>query len=196
MVVLYGGYWEEREISIDSASRVVEALREGGLRVTPVRWDFDGWLEIADGQDLRDPGPGRAPLRLLRALQDDGLGVVFNSLHGGPGEDGSVQGFFEVAGPAFETACANAVDDDGDGFVDCADTDCDVLPPCSDLCPDDPDKEEPGICGCGTPDTDTDADGTADCEDLCPDDPDDDADNDGVCVGPRFQLPKSAGGDL
>ncbi|MCB0608799.1 MAG: T9SS type A sorting domain-containing protein [Lewinella sp.] len=62
-----------------------------------------------------------------------------------------------------------------------------------DLCPDDPDKTEPGVCGCGVPDTDADNDGTADCNDLCPNDPnkvapgdcgcgtaDTDADNDGV----------------
>lgn len=41
-----------------------------------------------------------------------------------------------------------------------------------DSCPDDPDKTEPGDCGCGVPDTDTDGDGIADCLDQCPDDPD------------------------
>lgn len=41
----------------------------------------------------------------------------------------------------------------------------------ADLCPGDPDKTEPGICGCGLPDTDTDSDGTADCEDQCASDP-------------------------
>lgn len=62
-----------------------------------------------------------------------------------------------------------------------------------DACPDDPDKVEPGACGCGTPDDDTDGDGTPDCEDACADDPDkidpgacgcgtpdDDTDGDGV----------------
>jgi len=42
---------------------------------------------------------------------------------------------------------------------------------CGDLCPNDPDKTDPGICGCGVPDTDTDSDGTPDCVDLCPQDP-------------------------
>lgn len=37
-----------------------------------------------------------------------------------------------------------------------------------DNCPGDPDKLEPGICGCGVPDTDTDGDTEADCNDNCP----------------------------
>ena len=39
-----------------------------------------------------------------------------------------------------------------------------------DNCPNDPNKTEPGICGCGTPDTDSDGDGTPDCNDQCPHD--------------------------
>lgn len=41
-----------------------------------------------------------------------------------------------------------------------------------DQCPNDPDKTEPGGCGCGQPDVDTDGDGAADCIDQCPNDPD------------------------
>ncbi|MGB2985823.1 MAG: hypothetical protein WBE26_08060 [Phycisphaerae bacterium] len=74
------------------------------------------------------------------------------------------------------------VDSDGDGLID----DCDG-------CPDDPNKIEPGVCGCGVPDDDSDGDGVEDCSDGCPDDPnkiepgicgcgvpDDDSDGDGV----------------
>jgi hypothetical protein len=38
----------------------------------------------------------------------------------------------------------------------------------ADGCPDDPAKTDPGLCGCGVPDTDSDGDGTPDCNDLCP----------------------------
>ncbi len=41
-----------------------------------------------------------------------------------------------------------------------------------DNCPNDPNKVEPGICGCGIPDIDTDGDGSLDCKDNCPDDSD------------------------
>ena len=40
-----------------------------------------------------------------------------------------------------------------------------------DLCPDDPAKSDPGLCGCGVPDTDSDGDGTPDCNDQCANDP-------------------------
>jgi len=51
------------------------------------------------------------------------------------------------------------------------DTDGDGTPDCIDNCPVDPNKTEPGICGCGAADTDTDGDGVADCNDGCPADP-------------------------
>ncbi|MCU0660756.1 MAG: hypothetical protein MUC50_00335 [Myxococcota bacterium] len=41
----------------------------------------------------------------------------------------------------------------------------------TDLCPTDPNKTQPGQCGCGTPDTDSDNDGAANCKDSCPSDP-------------------------
>ena len=69
-------------------------------------------------------------------------------------------------------------DSDGDGILDCnddcdnsIDTDGDGLSDCDDLCPNDPNKTQPGTCGCGVADTDTDLDGTLDCNDDCPNDP-------------------------
>ena len=41
-----------------------------------------------------------------------------------------------------------------------------------DGCPNDPDKSEPGYCGCGFSETDTDNDGMPDCVDECDSDPD------------------------
>ena len=49
------------------------------------------------------------------------------------------------------------VDSDGDGTLDCKDG-----------CPDDPNKVEPGECGCGVPDRDRDEDSVANCNDNCP----------------------------
>jgi hypothetical protein len=49
---------------------------------------------------------------------------------------------------------------DQDGVIDCLDP-----------CAYDPAKLEPGLCGCGVPDTDTDGDQTPDCDDFCDHDP-------------------------
>ena len=55
--------------------------------------------------------------------------------------------------------------------------------PSEDLCPDDPNKTEPGICGCGRTDVDSDSDGIEDCIDNAPytsNQDQDDGDLDGV----------------
>lgn len=57
-------------------------------------------------------------------------------------------------------SCAEKIDSDGDGTLDCEDG-----------CKDDANKTYPGTCGCGLLDVDTDLDGTPDCND-----PDDDGD--------------------
>ncbi|MHC4091420.1 MAG: hypothetical protein ACYSVY_14290, partial [Planctomycetota bacterium] len=59
----------------------------------------------------------------------------------------------------------------GPGLTCYGDPDGDGVFGCDDGCPLDPDKTEPGICGCGVPDNDADSDGVADCMDLCPDTP-------------------------
>ena len=51
-----------------------------------------------------------------------------------------------------------------------SDTDNDGKDDTEDGCPNDPDKIQPGICGCGIAETDSDKDGTPDCTDKCPND--------------------------
>ena len=70
-----------------------------------------------------------------------------------PGVDQIFGSFTDLGDNCISTVC----DSDADGTLDCVDG-----------CPDDPDKVDPGVCGCGTEDLDTDADGIADCVDPCP----------------------------
>ena len=75
IVVLMGGWSSERSVSLMSGKGVAEALRERGWsRVT----------ELDMGHDVA--------ARLAKLKPD----VVFNALHGSPGEDGSVQGLLEL----------------------------------------------------------------------------------------------------
>ena len=87
--------------------------------------------------------------------------------------------------PCVSDLDCSGVDTDFDGIPD-ADDNCPVQPNSDqvdsdqdgvgdlcDGCPDDPEKIDPGVCGCGIPDTDDDGDGVADCLDGAFDVPDD-----------------------
>ncbi|MES2498262.1 MAG: D-alanine--D-alanine ligase [Pseudomonadota bacterium] len=76
IAVLMGGWSSEREVSLTSGNGVADALEGLGHRVT--RIDMD--REVA--------------LRLAEAKPD----VVFNALHGTPGEDGTIQGLMDLMG--------------------------------------------------------------------------------------------------
>lgn len=76
VVVLMGGWSNEREVSLMSGEGVAKALESRGHRVT--RLDM--------GRDVA--------VKLAEAKPD----VVFNALHGCPGEDGTVQGMMDLMG--------------------------------------------------------------------------------------------------
>ncbi len=75
VVVLMGGWSSEREVSLTSGRGVVEALRERG------------WSNVTELDMQRDVAT------TLTELKPD---VVFNGLHGTPGEDGTVQGMLDL----------------------------------------------------------------------------------------------------
>jgi D-alanine-D-alanine ligase len=76
VVVLMGGWSAEREVSLVSGEGVARACEALGHRVTRIDMDRD------------------VALRLHEARPD----VVFNALHGSPGEDGSIQGMLDLMG--------------------------------------------------------------------------------------------------
>ena len=75
VVVLMGGWSSEREVSLTSGRGVAEALRtQGWSNVTELDMEHDVAARLAE-------------------LKPD---VVFNALHGTPGEDGTVQGLLDL----------------------------------------------------------------------------------------------------
>jgi D-alanine-D-alanine ligase len=74
VAVLMGGWSAEREVSLMSGNGVADALEKNGHQVT--RIDMDRNLAM-----------------VLDAVKPD---VVFNALHGCPGEDGTVQGMLDL----------------------------------------------------------------------------------------------------
>jgi D-alanine-D-alanine ligase len=76
VAVVYGGWSSERPVSLSSGRQMADAARAGGYDV----------VEIDATRQL--------PSQLVEAACD----VVLNALHGPWGEDGCVQGIFEVMG--------------------------------------------------------------------------------------------------
>jgi D-alanine-D-alanine ligase len=75
VAVLMGGWSAEREVSLTSGRGVAEALRERG------------WSNVSEVDMDRNVAA------VLAGIRPD---VVFNALHGTPGEDGTVQGMLEL----------------------------------------------------------------------------------------------------
>jgi D-alanine-D-alanine ligase len=76
VAVLMGGWANERPVSLMSGRGVADALKSRGHQVTEIDMDRD------------------VAARLAEASPD----VVFNALHGVPGEDGTVQGMMDLMG--------------------------------------------------------------------------------------------------
>jgi len=109
IAVLLGGDSAERDVSIASAAGVMEALRNRGHEVRPV----DPALPEGMQGDPASAKIGEKPPEAIGKIQcgkafewltGDGISgadVVFIALHGGSGEDGTVQALLEAAGAVY-----------------------------------------------------------------------------------------------
>ncbi|MFZ0336682.1 MAG: D-alanine--D-alanine ligase family protein [Terracidiphilus sp.] len=127
--ILFGGRSGEHEVSLLSAASVLRAIDRDKFDVTPIGITREGrWLAAADANHLLN-GDMSAVVRRLRAGDPDAtpgakllhegiptllapvpgpqgpegnaIDVVFPVLHGTFGEDGTIQGLFELAGIAY-----------------------------------------------------------------------------------------------
>lgn len=127
--VLFGGRSGEHEVSLLSAASILKAIDRRKFDVVPIGITKDGhWLAAGEATNLLE-GDSSAVARRLRAgdpqatpgakLLHDGMptlmapmpgpqgpegkaiDVVFPVLHGTFGEDGTIQGLFELAGIAY-----------------------------------------------------------------------------------------------
>ncbi|MFN8453892.1 MAG: D-alanine--D-alanine ligase [Anaerolineae bacterium] len=113
--VLFGGRSGEHEVSLTSARGIMEAMDKNKYEVVPIGITKSGqWLagpdihrqllEAAAGHPLLAPGAESPPVEpsehtLILPIAETGpLDVIFPVLHGPFGEDGTVQGFLELAG--------------------------------------------------------------------------------------------------
>ena len=110
IAVLFGGTSAERDVSVASGAQVVKALQDAGHDVLAVD-TARGVLTAGDHARLLESGVAPQPpkgeeLAVMRsdtsALSKSGklknVDVVFLALHGGTGEDGTIQAFLDLAG--------------------------------------------------------------------------------------------------
>ena len=116
ITVLLGGLSAERDVSLASGLRIAAALRGRGHRVACVDPATNAELSSAEEAALIASGVGTAPpsLESLSALSSGSISptlaalpavrdadVVFLALHGGQGEDGTVQALLDLAGASY-----------------------------------------------------------------------------------------------
>ena len=128
IAVLFGGTSAERDVSMASGAQIVKALRQAGHEVVCVD-TAKGVLPAAEEQrwltgEVGVEPPKNEELALLqtdasaltRALETSDADVFFLALHGGTGEDGTLQALLDLAGVAYtgsgHLASAVAMDKD------------------------------------------------------------------------------------
>jgi len=108
IAVLFGGTSTERDVSVASGSQVIGALRKAGHEVVAVEASQGVLLPEQEHQVLSEridrlpPGETAAPEPQLPAIVAsaglEDLDLMFLAMHGGIGEDGTIQGLLELAG--------------------------------------------------------------------------------------------------
>lgn len=96
VAIVYGGYSPEWVISEKSAKVVFTHLNSERHRCTLVRIAKEGWhARLADGRQVE---MDRNDFSYQVDGQRHSFDVVFNAIHGTPGEDGRLQGYFDMLG--------------------------------------------------------------------------------------------------
>ncbi len=116
VAVVFGGRSGEHEVSLASATSIMQNMDRSRYEIIPVGITREGrWLLDGDPMKLLKDGPGDEGEKLLDSgllVQNSGLplstqhsepstaswDVVFPVMHGTYGEDGTIQGLLEMAG--------------------------------------------------------------------------------------------------
>lgn len=116
VAILFGGQSDEHDVSLRSAKTVMDALDSDLYEVVKIGITRDGqWLTQGDPHqqliasspmfalmsgtgEVAPPPEGTSSALAMPAFVTGGVDVVFPVLHGPMGEDGTVQGMFELLG--------------------------------------------------------------------------------------------------
>jgi D-alanine-D-alanine ligase len=110
LALVFGGRSGEHDVSVVSARSVAAALDANRYDITPMAIDRSGlWADPATASQVLEESGDRTDevlrfdgrTRLDARLIDDRFDVVLPILHGPYGEDGTIQGLFEMLGLAY-----------------------------------------------------------------------------------------------
>ena len=109
VAVIMGGRSSEHDISVASARSVVDGLDSARYDVRAIEIGQDGRWQLDSPQARLGVGDEKLPVPADGSPSPfEGVDVVFPVLHGPFGEDGTVQGFLELAGVAYVGAGVTA----------------------------------------------------------------------------------------
>lgn len=97
--VIFGGMSTENEVSVISGNSILKYLDRDKYEIFPIYIGKDGtWYQYIDNEEERKFGEEIKPKKkienVMQYLQD--LDILFPVLHGLYGEDGTIQGLFEL----------------------------------------------------------------------------------------------------
>ena len=93
--VIMGGYSQEREISLKSGAQVMRHLNRDRFRVYAIDIGKEGWFcEVESNRVAVD----RADFSITLHGEKISFDLIFNAIHGTPGEDGILQAYFDLLG--------------------------------------------------------------------------------------------------
>lgn len=94
IAIIMGGYSSEYLISLKSGSVVYDCIPKASYNAYCIHIFKDKWVYVAD--DLTEHPVNKADFSIVVAGSKINFDCVFNAIHGSPGEDGTIQAYFEL----------------------------------------------------------------------------------------------------
>lgn len=94
IAIIMGGYSSEYLISLKSGSVVYDCLPKASYNAYCIHIFKDKWVYVAD--DLTEHPVNKADFSIVVTGSKINFDCVFNAIHGSPGEDGTIQAYFEL----------------------------------------------------------------------------------------------------
>ena len=94
IAIIMGGYSSEYLISLKSGGVVYDSLPKASYNAYCIHIFKDKWVYVAD--DLTEHPVNKADFSIVVTGSKINFDCVFNAIHGSPGEDGTIQAYFEL----------------------------------------------------------------------------------------------------